>query len=589
MRVLWRLRGYTLRYRWSLAAGSVVALFGVASTLLVPRLIGEAIDGLLTSGVGSDQLLLAGAVLLLGLVTGAAGYAQYYISFRVWDNASADLRKDLLKKMLSLSFGFYDSQRTGDLMFRVVWEVRIAQKGIAVNAIRWMTVAIVLVAVMTLIVLTNWRLALVGFFFVSVFSWRAVAGTTGGEFERIRTRVREGFGRLASVLQENLAGMKVVKAFGARAHETAKFDRQASLVTDLLYSAEQWWPRRSSLLMFVSTVATGAIVWLGGREIVAGRLTPGELVTIIFYMALIMSGPVSYFAHMILELPREITAARRIVEILDAESTVQERPGAVSASIVRGHVKFEAVTVSYDSVDSAVHNVDFEMQPGQKVALLGAPGSGKSTLAHLIPRFYDVTDGRVLIDGTDIRDMTLASLRRHVGLVMQDVFIFGGTWGENISYGADDPSENQVRRAARIAQLDDYIQELPEGYDTLIGERGATLSGGQRQRLAIARTVLVDPPILILDDSTSSVDVETEYRLQRALAEVVRGRTTLVVAHRLSAVRDADLILVLDRGRVAEQGTHEQLLGGDGLYRQIFDLQLAMVEEGAAADVGGAG
>ena len=243
--------------------------------------------------------------------------------------------------------------------------------------------------------------------------------------------------------------------------------------------------------------------------------------------------------------------------------------------------------MNYDSVDSAISEVDFTIEPGQKVAILGAPGSGKSTITHLLPRFYDVSRGRVLIDGHDVRKLTLASLRRNVGLVMQDVFVFAGTWRDNIAYGRDDASFEEVQQAARVAQLDDFIQTLPDGYDTVVAERGTSLSGGQRQRLAIARTLLVNPPILILDDSTSSVDVETEYRIQAALAEVVKDRTTLVVAHRLSTVRDADLILVLEKGRIEERGTHEELIQRDGFYRRIYDLQLT-IEEVAAAQAGGA-
>ena len=266
-------------------------------------------------------------------------------------------------------------------------------------------------------------------------------------------------------------------------------------------------------------------------------------------------------------------------DVLDARSPVTEKPDARPLPKAAGHVAFENVAVNYDAARSAVRNIDFEVQPGKVVALLGGPGSGKSTIAHVIPRFYDVSEGRIVIDGHDVRDVTLSSLRRNVGIVMQDAFVFAASIKNNIAYGLDHVDMERVVRAAKIAQLHDFVEGLPGGYDTWVGERGVTLSGGQRQRLAIARTILLDPPVLILDDSTSSVDMETEHRLQQALADVIRGRTTFVIAHRLSTVRRADMILALENGEIVERGTHDQLLERNGLYRRIYDLQLRPQEE----------
>ena len=386
-------------------------------------------------------------------------------------------------------------------------------------------------------------------------------------------KVQEETGAMTTVLQENLSGMKVVKSYGARAFEESKFNARAAAIARLTYSATRLFASQGSLMTFIFTAATGAILWYGGREVVADRLTAGGLTSFIFYMGL-LAMPVRMSGWLMNTLSRASSAGQRLYDILDAESPVTEKPDAVPLPRTAGHVAFENVAVSYDGAGSAVRNIDFQTHPGQLVALLGGPGSGKSTIAHVVPRFYDVTEGRITIDGHDIRDVTLMSLRENVGIVMQDVFVFAATIRDNIAYGLDDVDMEAVVESAKIAQLHDFIAGLPDGYDTWVGERGVTLSGGQRQRLAIARTILLDPPVIILDDSTSSVDMATEHRLQEALDEAIRGRTTFVIAHRLPTVRRADLILVLEDGEIVERGTHEELLARNGFYRRIYDLQL---------------
>ena len=317
----------------------------------------------------------------------------------------------------------------------------------------------------------------------------------------------------------------------------------------------------------------GVMVWFGAREVVDGRLSPGELTMFLLYMALLHQ-PVTSAGFLVNRFAVTHAAGKRVFEILDTESQVLEASTARPLAEIRGRVKFQDVSFSYDSGAAALHGIDFEAQPGQTVALLGAPGSGKSSIVHLVPRFYDVTAGRVTVDGVDVRDLRLRELRRNIGIVLQDVFVFGATFRDNLAYGAEHASLHEIEEAAKVAQLHDFIDGLPDKYETWVGERGVKLSGGQRQRLAIARTILLDPAILILDDSTSSVDVETEHQIQQALAEVVKGRTTFVIAHRLSTVRNADLILVMDEGRIAERGTHHELLSKGGLYRRIHDIQL---------------
>ena len=334
-----------------------------------------------------------------------------------------------------------------------------------------------------------------------------------------------------------------------------------------------------TLSTYLFVAAVGALLWFGAREVVFGRLTEGELAMFLLYMALLRE-PVRTTGWIVAVFAAARASGRRLFEILDAESPVPERPDARRVARTQGRVAFERVSFSYDSDSETLHNVEFEVQAGQTVALLGAPGSGKSSIVHLVPRFYDVTAGRVTVDEVDVRDLRLTDLRRNIGIVLQDVFIFGASFTDNMSYGTEGATDEEIREAARVAQLHDFIDGLPDKYETWVGERGVKLSGGQRQRLAIARTVLLDPAILILDDSTSGVDAETEHELQQALAEVIKGRTTFVIAHRLSTVRNADLTLVMDRGRVAERGTHAELLSAGGLYRRIHDIQL-LPQEGA--------
>ena len=484
------------------------------------------------------------------------------------------------RKLQGMSFGFFDREQTGNLMSKATQDVEAVRMFISFGMVRSISLFVMLGAVAAIMAATNWRLAIVSMAFVPLILWRALA--MANVLMPTWMKVQEETGAMTTVLQENLSGMKVVKAFGARAFEESKFNAKADAVAKLTYSAARLFASQGSLMTFIFTAATGAILWFGGREVAADRLTAGGLASFIFFMGL-LGFPIRMSGWMVNTVSRASSAGQRIYDVLDAESPVTQKPDAAALPRVAGHVTFENVAVSYDEAESAVRNIDFEVRPGQVVALLGAPGSGKSTIAHVIPRFYDVSEGCVTIDGYDVRDVTLSSLRQNVGIAMQDVFVFAASIKDNIAYGFDDVDMEEVVRAAKVAQLHDFIQGLPDGYDSWVGERGITLSGGQRQRLAIARTILLDPPVLILDDSTSSVDMATEYRLQQALDEAIRGRTTFVIAHRLSTVRRADLILALKDGEIVERGTHNELLALDGLYRSIYDLQLRPQEDDVAA------
>ena len=566
-----RLSKYAWRHPWHLAGAYLTMALATLSAIVVPYLLGTAIDQTLESGLRSELLLLALAVIAISVLRALFSYGQNYLAEALSHIVATELRNDIFEKLQGLSFGFHDKQETGDLMSRATSDVEAVRWYVSMGLVRGLTVVVMVMAVAALMLTTNWRLGLISLAFVPVVMWRAVVMASNLVKNWMLVQVETG--KMTSVLQENLAGIRVIKAFGAREYEEARFEARASSIARHRYLATRLFASEGSFMTFILSAATGGILFFGLREIDAGRLTHGDMAAFILYMGL-LSMPVRMTGWIVNTFSWAASAGSRIYDVLDAESTVKDKPGALELPRVRGTVRFNNVSTAYDSDASVIRDISFTVEHGEMVAILGAPGSGKSTIVHLIPRFYDVTAGSATIDGHDVRDVTLSSLRMNVGIVMQDVFVFGATIRENIAYGAEGAGLEDIVRVAKVAQLHDFIEGLPHGYDTLVGERGVTLSGGQRQRLAIARTLLLDPPVLILDDSMSSVDVGTEHQIQRALEEVVRDRTTIVIAHRLSTVRRAQLILVMDHGEIVERGTHEELLNRDGFYRRIYDLEL---------------
>ncbi|MCH8949114.1 MAG: ABC transporter ATP-binding protein [Chloroflexi bacterium] len=551
--------------------------------ILMPIIVQVAIDrGLEVNsegvGVGSRETLvwLGVAVIGISVLRGAFSFGQTYVGEWLASRVAYDLRNDIYNHLQRLSFAYHDKAQTGQIMSRATQDVEAVRMLISFGIMRVAYLVILLVAVFIIMAMTNWQLALVAWVFVPIVAGRSIMVSM--RLRPIWMRVQDLQGRMGTVLQENLSGMRVVKAFAQEQQESVKFSKEAKDLFEISFSANRIQAFNQPLLTGIWMMAMVAVGWYGAYQIDQGALTGGELGAFMLFL-IILQMPVRMLGWIVMMFARAQSAGERIYDILDAESAVQEKPGAIEMKDVKGHVRFEDVSFSYNAISPVLRGVDIEARPGEVVALLGPTGSGKSTVVNLMPRFYDVTSGRITIDGVDIRDMTIASLRANIGTVQQDVFLFSATIRDNIAYGAIDATQEEIEQAAKAARLHDYIVSQPDGYDTWVGERGITLSGGQRQRIVMARTLLTNPKILILDDSTSSVDTETEHLIQQALAEVMKDRTTFVIAQRLKTVQAADQILVLQDGQVVERGRHEELIEREGLYREIYDLELRDQEE----------
>ncbi|MBV9229237.1 MAG: ABC transporter ATP-binding protein, partial [Chloroflexi bacterium] len=478
-----------------------------------------------------------------------------------------------------LSFSFHDESETGQLMSRTTADIEAVRNFIPLGLLRGLVAFATFGAVTIILFRLDWQLALVTM--ISVPILLVLSRQVAKRLRPLWLGVQNEAGELGTVMQESLSGVRVVKSFAREEFEIEKFGKKNRELRELNLSAMRLSAWNQPLMVLALNVVTVLVVWIGGVAVIGHRLSLGTLVAVTQYV-LVLAMPVRTFGFMITWFMRGLSGGTRIFAVLDTEPVITDAPGAEVLQQVKGHVSFENVSFAYGNGPQVLHDITIDAHPGQVIALLGPTGSGKSTILHLLPRFYDVTGGRVTVDGHDVREVTQASLRRNVGLVLQDVFLFNATLRDNIAYGVANATDEQVIAAAKIARLHDFVCSLPDGYDTWVGERGVTLSGGQKQRVAIARTLLLDPRILILDDSTSSVDMETEYLIQQALEAVMHGRTTFVVASRLRTIKSADQILVLEHGRIVERGTHETLLALGGPYSRLYDLQLREQEEFAA-------
>jgi len=572
MRIILRLLGFVKKYRQRMLLAFICALASIAFSLAIPRLLGEGVDTALGYGARSSLIWLAVALLVASGLRGFAAFGYSYLAELVSQRTSYDIRNALYGKLQRLSFAFHDQAQTGELMSRATADVEAIRMFLGMGLLGVFQISILSIGISYILVSLNWRLALLTIPFLVVVGWRVVI--VSRLLRPIWLKIQQLVARLGTILEENLTGTRTVKAFAHEQEESNKFSAQATLLYDEHISATHQRAFNIPIMMFAITIPIAVILWYGGRQVIAGNLSIGGVTQFILYLGM-MAMPVRNLGFLTNIFSRAVSGGQRILEILDTESAIQEKPGAIELDGVKGEVHFKSVSFSYDSVAPILKNVSFSVQPGELVALVGGLGSGKSTIAHLIPRFYDVSSGGITIDGIDIRDATLDSLRRNIGIVQQNPFLFSATIRDNIAYGTVNADMEHIVAVAKAVQLHDFIESLADGYETWVGERGVTLSGGQKQRLVIARTLLINPGILIMDDSTSSVDVETEHLMRQAIDKLIKGRTTFIITHRLSIIENADLILVLKDGQVVERGRHRELVAANGIYQQIYESQLS--------------
>jgi len=462
------------------------------------------------------------------------------------------------------------------MMSRATSDIQETERFVGMGLMDLLATVLLLGGVITAMLVEDWQLALLAMIPVPVLIFATIrfGNTVRPKFKVIQ----EQMGVLSTTMQESMTGIRLVKSFAREPFELSKFDEENDEWFDRRFSLITVWANNWPFFTFLVALSIFLLLWFGGPLALEGSITVGSLFAMISYV-LMLNGPVQRLGFLVNLAATAGASANRVFEVIDTPSEVADKEDALELTAVKGKVQFEHVSFAYHSGVKVLDDINFTVEPGQKVALIGPTGSGKSTITNLIPRFYDATGGRVLVDGYDVRDVTHASLRRHIGIVLQDPFLFSQSIAENIAYGRPDADFDEIVAAAKAARAHDFIMAAPDGYNTRVGERGVTLSGGQKQRIAIARALLTNPRILILDDSTSSVDTETEHLIQEALDVLMEGRTTFIIAQRLLTLKQADFILVLDHGRIVERGTHEALLAQDGLYRQIYDLQLRDQEE----------
>ena len=587
---LLRIALFSLRHRWQVAIAVIATIIAALLQLSIPQLLGQAIDqaqNILSSAqVGAEQALWASALTLLAVsvARGLFTLLQNYFAESVGHHVGYELRLAFYDKVQRLSYSYHDKVHSGDLITVGLLDLDGIRMFFSTGLIRVVLLSILIGVGAYQLISTDLVLGLLALSFVPFVAWRSSVAQLS--LRRIWLALQDKLSVLTRIMDENLGGLRVVRAFSGQKHELEKFDTASHDALKLAHERTNTRVKNTSLMTFSFFAAMGLVLWVGGNKVAAGELSVGTLASFLTFMT-ILQMPVRQLGLMVNSFARASTCGNRFFAFLDAPVEIKDAPGAKPLVVTEGTLKFEDVGFAYqDATHETLSGVTFEARAGETIGLVGAPGSGKSTIAHMIARFYDVSSGRITIDGQDIRDVTLDSLRKQVAIVQQDTFLFTTTIENNIAYGNPWAKETRIERAAESAQLHRYIMGLPADYSTVVGERGVSLSGGQRQRLSIARTLMLKPAVMVFDDSTAAIDAGTEHRIRAAINANAKDRITIIIAHRLSSLMHADTILFVEDGAIVERGSHAQLLALGGRYRALYDLQTRPLDETGNTETG---
>lgn len=572
-----RLLAYIKPYTRRLALAVVCIIMAAGANLYLPWIIKDMIDDVLMSKDMVMLNLIAAGILVVMFTRGVFYYGQSYLVSYVGQRVIIDVRSVLFRKFQRMPMSYYDKQQTGTVMSYITNDVAVMQSAIVDNLIELVTEGSILIGSLAMMIYLDWKLSLLTLMTIPLVGF--AMKIFGRKLKRSSTVIQERVAEITSLLQESISAIRVVKSFVRESYEIKRFEEQ----NWRNFQAAMKNVKLSSLLTptveFLAAIAVTFIVWFGGYEVVNEVITAGELVAFLTY-AVNLANPVKRLSRVYAAIQKAMAAADRVFAVMDLDEKITDVPGAKPLPPIKGKVEFKDITFSYKEGQPALQHISLKAEPGQMIALVGPSGSGKSTIANLIPRFYDVDSGVITIDDHDIRQVTADSLREQIGLVPQETMLFSTSVMENIRYGRLEATDEEVIEAAKAANAEEFIKELPEGYDTKLGERGLNLSGGQRQRLAIARAILKNPRVLILDEATSALDTESEKIVQDALDNLMVGRTSFVIAHRLSTIFNADQIFVVENGHLREHGTHEELLAAGGLYSNLYNIQFRQNQEG---------